>query len=105
MSTHTLSATGTVRRRLSCYWSRYPTLREHGQGRSPVGTSSLFERGGYSSQQNTTACQSGLRSRSRNESEVFGWSRAPNNTRNWSRCRIFLPDSDSPTGSFFTSHS
>jgi len=30
MSTHTLSATGTVRRPLSCCWSRYPTLRERG---------------------------------------------------------------------------
>ena len=37
------------------------------------------------------------------ESEVFVWSRIPNNTR--SRSRIFLSDSDSgsPIGSFFTS--
>jgi len=47
------------------------------------------------------------RSRSRKESEVFGWSRSriPDNTG--SRSRIFLSDSDSgsPFGSFFTSHS
>jgi len=38
-------------------------------------------------------------------SEVFGWSRIPNNTRR--RSRIFLSDSDSgsPFRSFFTSHS
>ena len=41
--------------------------------------------------------------RSRKESEVFGWSRIPNN--NGSRSRIFLSDSGSPIGSFFTSHS
>jgi len=34
----------------------------------------------------------GLRSRSRKESEVFGWSRIPNNTRSWSR--IFCPAPD-----------
>jgi len=32
-------------------------------------------------------------------SEVFGWSRIPNNT--WSRSRIFLSDSGSSSGSFF----
>jgi len=46
---------------------------------------------------------SGLRSRK--ESEVFGWSRIPDNTGSWSQ--IFLSDSDSgcPIGSFFASHS
>jgi len=45
--------------------------------------------------------QPGLRSRK--ESEVFGWSRIPDNTG--SRSRIFLSDSGCPIGSFFTSHS
>jgi len=40
---------------------------------------------------------------SRKESELFGWSRIHNNTRK--RCRIFLSDSRSPIGSFFTSQS
>jgi len=47
--------------------------------------------------------RAGLRSRSHKESEVFGWSRIPNNTR--SRSRIFLSDFGCPLGSFFTSHS
>jgi len=34
--------------------------------------------------------QSGLRSRIRKKSEVFGWSRIPKNTRNWSRSRFFI---------------
>ena len=44
--------------------------------------------------------ESGLRSRSRKESEVFEWSRISNNTG--SRIRICLSDSDSgcPVGSF-----
>ena len=44
---------------------------------------------------------SGLRSRSRKESEFFGWSRIPNDTGSW--IRIFLSDSYSgcPIGSFF----
>jgi len=47
--------------------------------------------------------QSGLRSwsRSRKESEVFGWSRIPDNTGS----RIFLSDSGSPIGSFLYKHS
>jgi len=44
--------------------------------------------------------QPGLRSRSRKESEVFGWSRIPTNTG--SRSRIFLSDYGCPIGSFFT---
>ena len=46
-------------------------------------------------------CEAALRSRSRKESEVFGWirSRIPNNTG--SQSRIFLSDSGCPIGSFF----
>jgi len=36
--------------------------------------------------------RAGLRSQSHKESEIFGWSRIPNNTR--SRSQIFLSDSD-----------
>jgi len=34
----------------------------------------------------------GLRSQSRKESEVFGWSRIPNNTESWSRSFCPTPD-------------
>jgi len=48
-----------------------------------------------------TRAYAGLRSQSRKESEVCGWSRIPNNTG--SRSWIFLSDSDfgCPIGSFF----
>ena len=61
----------------------------------------------YNSWANQPIWSAGLRSRSRKESDVFGWSRSriPNNTG--SRSRICLSDSNSgcPIGSYFTSHS
>ena len=47
---------------------------------------------------NHSGSQTGLRSLSRKDSEVFGWSRIPDNTG--SRSRIFLSNSGSPIGSF-----
>jgi len=55
--------------------------------------------------QNSIVKYAGLRSRSRKESEVFGWGWIPNNTGSRSRSRIFLSDSGCPIGSFLTSNS